>query len=83
MARMRDGRREVRPSKRAMGDKRKPSFGPRYNVSVPISIGLPLLVIGGFVVITAATRGGSAVFWGFGIVVAVAGALLFATGKRL
>ncbi|MBA2545768.1 MAG: hypothetical protein H0V15_02725 [Solirubrobacterales bacterium] len=83
MARLPDGRREVRPSKQAMGDRRGPSFGPRYGVSVPISIGLPLLVIGGFVLITAATRGGSAVFWGIGVVVTVAGALLFATGKRL
>lgn len=83
MPRMSDGRREVRPSKQAMGTKRKPGFGPRYGVSVPVSIGLPLLVIGGFVLITAVTRGGSAVFWGFGIVVTLAGALLFATGKRI
>ncbi len=83
MARWPDGRREVRPSKQAMGDRRGPSFGPRYGVSVPISIGLPLLVMGGFVLVTAATRGGSAGSWGIGIVVTVAGALLFATGKRL
>lgn len=83
MARLPDGRREVRPSKEAMGSRRKPGFGPAYNVSVPVSIGLPLLVIGGFVLITAATRGGSAIFWGVGVVAALAGALLFASGKRL
>ena len=83
MARLPDGRREVRPSKQAMGDRRKPGFGPRYGVSVPVSIGLPLLVMGGFVLITAATRGGSAIFWGVGVLLTLAGGLLFATGKRL
>ena len=48
-----------------------------------ISIGLPLLVIGGFVLITAATRGGSVLFWAVGAVLVAAGGLLFASGKRL
>lgn len=83
MTRLPPDRREVRPSKRALGDRRRPSFGPNYGVSVPISIGLPLLVIGGFVLITAATRGGSVLFWAVGAVLVLAGGLLFASGKRL
>ena len=77
-----DGRREVRPSREAMGERRKPSFGPGLNVSVPISFGLPLLVVGLFLCVTAAGTGRSEL-WIAGIVVAVAGALLFASGKRL
>lgn len=83
MSRLPEGHREVRPSKQALGERQRPGFGSRYNVSVPISIGLPLLVVGCFVLITAATRGGSAVFWGLGVVLAALGALLFASGKRL
>ncbi|MDP9228446.1 MAG: hypothetical protein M3M99_05260 [Actinomycetota bacterium] len=83
MARLPHDRREVRPSRQALGDRRGPSFGSKYNVSVPISIGLPMLVVGCFVLITAATRGASALFWGVGVVVVVVGALLFASGKRL
>lgn len=83
MSRLPEGHREVRPSKRALGDRRRPAFGTRYNVSVPVSIGLPLLIVGGFVLITAATRGASAFFWGFGVLLAALGALLFASGKRL
>ncbi len=77
-----DGRREVRPSRRAMGERRRPGFGPGLNVSVPISFGLPLLIVGLFLVVTAAGTGRTEL-WIAGIVVAIAGALLFATGKRI
>jgi hypothetical protein len=77
-----EGRREVRPSKQAMGDRRGPSFGPKLGVSVPISFGLPLIVIGLFLVVTAVTTGRMA-FWVIGGVIAGLGILLFASGKRL
>jgi len=82
MSRLPEGRREVRPSRQVTGERRGPSFGPRLNVSVPISFGLPLVVVGLFVIFTAA-RGGTAFLWILGGVMAVAGALLFASGKRL
>ena len=82
MSRLPEGRREVRPSREAMGERRGPAFGPRLNVSVPISFGLPLIVVGLFVVITAAGTG-QLFLWILGGVAAVAGILLFASGKRL
>lgn len=82
MARLPEGSREVRPSRRATGDRRGPSFGPKLDVSVPISFGLPLVVVGLFVVVTAASTG-RLLLWIIGGVLAVAGALLFASGKRL
>ena len=82
MPRRPEGSREVVPSKRALGDRRGPSFGTKLNVSVPISFGLPLVVIGLFLVLTAATTG-RALFSVLGGVAMAAGALLFATGKRL
>ncbi len=79
-----EGRREVRPSKHALGRgrRRRPSFGPSLNVSVPISFGLPLLAVG-LVLVAAALTTGLTVFWIFGAIGLVAGALLFASGKRL
>jgi hypothetical protein len=77
-----EGRREVRPSKQAMGDRSGPSFGPKLGVSVPISFGLPLIVIGLFLVVTAVTTGRTA-FWVIGGITAGLGLLLFASGKRL
>jgi hypothetical protein len=75
--------REVTPSRNAAGTKRsKPSFGPGLNISVPISFGLPLLVIGGYLIFTAA-KNGSVLFWALGGVSFAAGVLLFASGKRL
>jgi hypothetical protein len=82
MTRLREGRREVNPSRQAMGDRRGPSFGSNLNVSVPISFGLPLIVVGGFVIITAA-RTDRLFLWIIGGVATVAGLLLFASGKRL
>ena len=57
MSRLPDGRREVMPSRQAAGDRRGPSFGSKLNVSVPISFGLPLMVVGGFVIFTAIRTG--------------------------
>ena len=82
MTRLRHGRREVMPSRRVAGDRRRPSFGSRLNVSVPISFGLPLLVVGLFMIATAASTDRT-YLWAIGGVTAVAGALLFASGKRL
>jgi len=77
-----EGRREVRPSREAMGEHRRPGFGPGLNVSVPISFGLPLVVVGLFLCVTAAGTGRT-LFWILGGACGVAGALLFASGKRL
>jgi hypothetical protein len=77
-----EGRREVNPSKQAMGDRRKPGFGSKLNISVPISFGLPLMVVGLFLLITGVTAE-SAFLIVLGTVALVAGALLFASGKRL
>jgi hypothetical protein len=75
--------REVTPSRKAPGTKRsKPSFGPGLNISVPISFGLPLLVIGLFLMFTA-LQTDSVLFWVLGGVTFVAGVGLFASGKRL
>jgi len=82
MSRLPEGRREVRPSRRAMGERRGPSFGPRLGVSVPISFGLPLIIVGLFVIVTAASTG-RLFLWILGGVMTVVGALFFASGKRL
>jgi len=82
MTRLPDGRREVYPSK-GKGPRRKaPDFGPGLNVSVPISFGLPLVVVG-IALIAAAAASGGIVFWVTGAVATLAGILLFASGKRL
>jgi hypothetical protein len=82
MTRLPEGRREVYPSKRARPRRRAPDFGPGLNVSVPISFGLPLVVVG-IALIAAAFAAGGVVFWVTGAVALAAGALLFASGKRL
>ena len=82
MAPLPEGRREVNPSREAMGERRKPGFGRRTWISVPISFGLPLIVIGLFLLITGATTGG-AFFLVIGALALVAGVALFASGKRL
>jgi hypothetical protein len=82
MTRLPEGRREVYPSKRATGDRKGPDFGPGLNVSVPISFGLPLIVIGLFMAITGATRDALLLLI-VGAVVFVLGVGLFASGKRL
>jgi hypothetical protein len=70
------------PSREASGRRRSPSFGPGLGVSVPISFGLPLVVVGGFLVITAIGTG-QAWMWFAGGVLLAAGVALFASGKRL
>ena len=82
MSRLPEGRREVYPSKRAAGDRKGPSFGPGLNVSVPISFGLPLIVIGLFMGITGATRD-QLMLLVPGLIVFILGVALFASGKRL
>jgi hypothetical protein len=74
--------REVYPSKARRPKRRAPDFGPGLNVSVPISFGLPLVVVG-IALIAAAFASSGAVLWISGCVALVAGVLLFASGKRL
>jgi hypothetical protein len=82
MSRLDERRREVYPSKRVAGKRRAPSFGPRLNVSVPISFGLPLIVVG-LVLLLAATTTGRALYWVLGGLITVTGVALFASAKRL
>ena len=82
MTRLPEGRREVYPSKGSRSKRRAPDFGPGLNVSVPISFGLPLVVVG-IALIAAAFASGSVVFWITGAIALLAGVLLFASGKRL
>jgi hypothetical protein len=82
MTRLPQGRREVYPSKSSRPKRRAPDFGPGLNVSVPISFGLPLVVVG-VAVIAAAFASGSVVLWIAGAISLAAGVLLFASGKRL
>jgi hypothetical protein len=82
MTRLPEGRREVYPSRGKAPKRRAPDFGPGLNVSVPISFGLPLVVVG-IALIAAAFATGNAVLWITGAVGLAAGVLLFASGKRL
>jgi hypothetical protein len=81
MSRLPEGRREVQPSKRVAPKRQAPSFGPRTGVSVPVSIGLPLIVVGLALLLAATT--GRAIFWISGGVIMAVGVALFASGKRL
>ena len=82
MTRLPPERREVYPSRSTRPKRRAPDFGPGLNVSVPISFGLPLVVVG-IALIAAAVTSGSIVFWVTGGIAGGAGILLFASGKRL
>ena len=82
MSRLDERRREVYPSKERAGRRRAPSFGPGLNVSVPISFGLPLIVVG-LALLLAATTTGRVLYWVLGGLIAVGGVALFASGKRL
>jgi hypothetical protein len=82
MTRLPEGRREVYPSKRKAPRRRAPDFGPGLNVSVPISFGLPLVVVG-LALLAAAFASGGVILWVTGAVALAAGVLLFASGKRL
>ena len=74
--------REVYPSRDRRPKRRAPDFGPGLNVSVPISFGLPLVVVG-IALIAGGVASSSAVLWISGFVALAAGVLLFASGKRL
>lgn len=82
MTRLPEGRREVYPSRGRRPKRRAPDFGPGLNVSVPISFGLPLVVVG-IALIAAALASGNVILWVSGAVAVAAGILLFASGKRL
>ena len=82
MTRLPEGRREVYPSRSARPKRRAPDFGPGLNVSVPISFGLPLVVVG-IALIAAAIASGHSPLWIGGAVALLAGVLLFASSKRL
>jgi hypothetical protein len=82
MTRLPEGRREVQPSKRVTGRRQAPTLGSSLNVSVPISIGLPLVIVG-LVLIVTGIQTDEAVFLILGGVITVAGGLAFASGKRL
>ena len=82
MSRLPEGRREVHPSRSARPKRRAPDFGPGLNVSVPISFGLPLIVVGIALIAAAVTAGGS-LFWITGAIALGGGVLLFASGKVL
>jgi hypothetical protein len=82
MTRLPPDRREVYPSRPAGEKRRAPSFGPRLNVSVPISFGLPLIVVG-LALIVAAVNAGGAIFWIAGALLLGLGLALFASGRRL
>jgi len=82
MTRLPEGRREVYPSRSSRPKRRAPDFGPGLNVSVPISFGLPLVVVG-IALLAAAVASGGTAFWIAGAVLTLAGVLLFASGKRL
>jgi hypothetical protein len=77
-----EGRRELSPSREAMGDRPRPGFGSRLNISVPISFGLPLIVVGLFVLFTGVSHDKIALI-AVGAVALLGGLLLFASGKRL
>jgi hypothetical protein len=82
VTRLPDGRREVYPSRDKAPKRRAPAFGSSLNISVPISFGLPLVVVG-IALIAAAVTTGNIIFWITGAIALAAGILLFATGKRL
>ena len=82
MTRLPEGRREVYPSRTARPKGRAPDFGPGLNVSVPISFGLPLVVVG-IALVAAAVASGHTLLWVTGAAALAAGILVFASGKRL
>src|SRR3954452_14911156 len=82
VTRLPDGRREVYPSREKTPKRRAPNFGPGLHISVPISFGLPLVVVG-IALIVAAMRTGTVILWVGGAVAGVLGVALFASGKRL
>lgn len=77
-----DDRREVEPPRRPGPRIRTgPTMGD-MNISVPISFGLPIMVVG-LALVIAASNTGRGLFWVLGLGGMALGAILFATGKRL
>ena len=74
--------REVNPSRGSRPKRRAPDFGPGLNVSIPISFGLPMVVVG-IALIAAAVTSGGVLFWVAGAVALALGVILFASGKRI
>jgi hypothetical protein len=74
--------REVHPSRGKRPKRQAPNLGPRLNVSVPISFGLPLVVVG-VTLIAAGAASDIPIFLITGFAATVGGVLLFASGKRL
>jgi hypothetical protein len=81
MTRLDPGRREVTPS-RPKTRRRGPSFGPALGVSVPISVGLPLIVVG-LALLLAGLSTNKLIYWILGGGILAAGLSLFASGRRL
>ena len=78
-----DDRREVQPPRRKREVRRYGvTMGPRTNISVPISFGLPLIAVG-LALLVAGVNTDRLVFIVTGIVGLALGALLFASGRRL
>ncbi len=71
---------ERRPPRRRI--RSGPTLGSGHNVSVPISIGLPLIGVG-IALLVAATRTEETVYWVSGGAVIVIGLILFASGKTV
>jgi hypothetical protein len=59
-----------------------PTMGPKTNVSVPISFGLPLLAVG-IVLLVAAGQTGATLFWIAGAISVALGLVFFSSGKTL
>ena len=59
-----------------------PTLGSGLNISVPISIGLPLIAVG-IALLVAAGRTGKTLFWITGTLVLGFGLALFASGRSL
>lgn len=59
-----------------------PTMGPRTNVSVPISFGLPLLAVG-IALLVAAGSTGAILFWVLGAAAVALGLVFFSSGKTL
>ena len=81
MTRIPPERREVNPSRRSTG-RRAPSLGRSTGVSVPISFGLPLIVVG-IALVAAGINSGRTGFLIAGVVVLAGGLGLLGSGRRL
>ena len=80
MTRLPEGRREVYPSQDDAPEAEGARLRPGLNVSVPISFGLPLVVVG-IALIAAAVASGGLVFWVAGAVALAGGVLALRLGE--